>query len=79
MSPTWSPENHEQTIARLFRSGQTESVVVRICVARDTVDELKLARVHAKISAQQAFEDYLRAHGFATVMDKLTATLVVER
>jgi len=63
ISPTWSPENHEQTIARLYRSGQTQPVVVRICVANNTVDEMKLDRVANKIGAQEAFERYLRAAG----------------
>jgi hypothetical protein len=63
ISPTWSPENHEQTIARLYRSGQTNPVLVRICVASNTVDEMKLDRVYGKISAQEAFERYLRAAG----------------
>jgi hypothetical protein len=60
LSPTWSPEMWEQTIARLNRSGQTKPVIVRVCVAADTVDQLKLNRVHLKMSAQEAFEDYLR-------------------
>ena len=60
ISPTWSPELWEQTIARLHRSGQTKPVIVRVCVAKDTVDELKLDRVHRKMSAQAAFEAYLR-------------------
>jgi SNF2 family DNA or RNA helicase len=47
-------------IARLARPGQKRPVVVRICVATDTVDELKLDRVHRKMSAQQAFEKWLR-------------------
>jgi hypothetical protein len=59
-SPTWSPELHEQTIARLNRSGQTEQVIVRICVATGTVDEMKLNRVHHKMTAQTAFETYMR-------------------
>jgi SNF2 family DNA or RNA helicase len=62
ISPTWSAENYEQTIARLYRSGQTRPVMVRICVASDTVDEMKLNRVHHKMSEQQAFEQYLRDH-----------------
>ena len=65
ISPTWSPENHEQTIARIFRSGQTQPVVVRICVATNTVDEMKLDRVYSKMSAQEAFEKFLRANGRA--------------
>lgn len=63
ISPTWSPELWEQTIARLHRSGQSKPVIVRVCTAADTVDEMKIDRVHRKMSAQQAFEAYLRRHG----------------
>lgn len=63
ISPTWSPELWEQTIARLHRSGQIAPVVVRVCVANHTVDDMKIDRVYRKISAQEAFEMYLRAHG----------------
>lgn len=59
IAPCWSPEFWEQTIARLHRSGQTKPVIVRVCVARNTVDELKLDRVHFKMDAQKAFEKYL--------------------
>jgi len=67
ISPTWSPELWEQTIARLHRSGQTKPVVVRVCVADDTVDQMKLDRVHEKMTAQAAFEAYLRRHQLAEV------------
>jgi hypothetical protein len=60
ISPTWSPELWEQTIARLARPGQSRPVVVRVCVASDTVDELKLDRVHFKMGAQEAFEAWMR-------------------
>ena len=60
IGPTWSPELWEQTIARIARPGQTRPVVVRVCVASRTVDELKLDRVHRKRSAQEAFAAYLR-------------------
>jgi len=60
VSPIWSPEYWEQTIARLNRSGQKRPVVVRVCVAEHTVDEMKLSRVFDKMSAQEAFEAYLR-------------------
>ena len=60
ISPTWSPEYWEQTIARINRSGQKRQVMVRVCVAANTVDELKLNRVHHKMTAQEAFEAYLR-------------------
>jgi len=60
IAPIWSPEYWEQTIARINRSGQKRQVIVRVCVAEQTVDELKLARVFDKMSAQEAFEAYLR-------------------
>ena len=60
ISPCWSPEYWEQTIARIHRSGQRKPVMVRVCVARDTVDELKLSRVYTRMGAQKAFEAYLR-------------------
>ena len=60
LAPTWSPELWEQTIARLHRPGQTQPVLVRVCVASATVDTLKLDRVYHKMDAQAAFEAYLR-------------------
>lgn len=60
LSPTWNPESWEQTIARLHRSGQAKPVIVRVCVAEHTVDQMKLDRVHGKMTAQEAFERYLR-------------------
>lgn len=71
VSPTWSPELWEQTIARLHRSGQTQPVMVRVCVANRTVDEMKLARVYSKMSAQAAFEEYLRQVGLSPVYPRL--------
>lgn len=62
ISPTWSPELWEQTMARLHRPGQANRVVVRVCVADHTVDDMKLDRVHRKLTAQVAFERYLAAH-----------------
>ena len=61
IAPTWSPEMWEQTVARIHRPGQTKPVMVRVCVAANTVDEMKLNRVQFKMTAQQAFETYLRA------------------
>jgi hypothetical protein len=60
ISPPWSPEHWEQTIARLHRPGQDRHVMVRVCAAVNTVDEMKIARVQNKMNAQQAFEQYLR-------------------
>lgn len=60
ISPTWSPELWEQTIARIARPGQKRPVVVRVCTAAGTVDEMKLDRVYNKMSAQAAFEAWLK-------------------
>ena len=59
IAPCWSPEYWEQTIARLHRSGQKQPVIVRVCVADRTVDEMKLNRVHYKMTGQEAFEKYM--------------------
>jgi SNF2 family DNA or RNA helicase len=63
ISPTWNPELWDQTLARLHRSGQPRQVVVRVCVADDTIDDAKLDRVYRKLSAQAAFENYLQRTG----------------
>ena len=59
ISPTWSAELWDQTIARIHRPGQATHVMVHVCVAVDTVDELKRLRVVEKLSGQLAFERYL--------------------
>jgi hypothetical protein len=63
IAPTWNPELWDQTIARLHRPGQLKQVIVRVCVANNTIDDMKLDRVHGKLSAQQAFERYLQSIG----------------
>jgi SNF2 family DNA or RNA helicase len=60
VSPIWSPELWEQTIARIARSGQKRPVVVRVCTAINTVDEMKIDRVHHKMTAQAAFEAWMK-------------------
>jgi hypothetical protein len=62
LSPCWDSELWDQTISRLHRSGQTQQVVVRVCVSNNTIDDMKLDRVRNKLTAQQAFERYLSAH-----------------
>jgi len=59
IAPTWSAENWDQTIARLHRPGQGAHVMVHVCLATGTVDELKRLRVLGKLSAQAAYERYL--------------------
>ena len=45
ISPTWSAELWDQTIARIHRPGQDHHGMVHVCVATDTVDDLKRLRV----------------------------------
>jgi len=61
VAPTWSAELWDQTIARIHRPGQVAHVMVHVCSAIGTVDELKRLRVIQKLSAQAAFEAYLAA------------------
>jgi SNF2 family DNA or RNA helicase len=69
ISPPWSAELWEQTVARLHRPGQGEHVMIHVCMARDTVDYLKRDRVIGKMDAQAAFENYLRARGLRQRVD----------
>jgi SNF2 family DNA or RNA helicase len=55
---TWSPELYEQTIKRIHRPGQAQRCFVHICLAAETVDEMKRLRVVEKMSAQDAFTRY---------------------
>ena len=59
LSPCWSPEFWDQTIARLHRSGQTRPVFIHVAMAGNTIDEAKRMRVFHKLSAQEALKRYL--------------------
>jgi SNF2 family DNA or RNA helicase len=59
IAPTWSAELWDQTVARIHRPGQSNHVMIHVCIAHDTVDDLKRLRVISKLSQQQAFEQYL--------------------
>lgn len=67
LSPCWSTELWEQTLGRLHRPGQAaSSVTAHVCMAKDTVDELKLSRVAGRLTEQEAFSNYLRERGSST-------------
>jgi SNF2 family DNA or RNA helicase len=57
---TWSPELYEQTVARIVRPGQTQKCFVHICIAENTVDEVKRLRVLHKMGLQEAFAVWLK-------------------
>jgi SNF2-related domain len=59
IAPSWSAELTEQSIARIYRPGQTRHVTIHVCVAVGTVDEMKRDRVIGKMSAQEAFRRHL--------------------
>jgi hypothetical protein len=59
IAPSWSAELTEQAIARIYRPGQTRRVTVHVCIAADTIDEMKRDRVLNKMSAQEAFRRHL--------------------
>jgi SNF2 family DNA or RNA helicase len=59
---TWSLENYEQTVARVYRQGQTKHVYVYHLVSEGTVDEAVLSALRVKDTAQsglmRALSDY---------------------
>lgn len=59
---TWSLELYQQTVARLWRQGQTEqTVVVQHIVARGTIDERILKALERKDGTQAALIDAVKA------------------
>jgi SNF2 family DNA or RNA helicase len=61
-SLTWSLEQHDQLIARLHRSGQTDRVMVHYLRTKDTVDELIFAALQSKARSQKELLDALREY-----------------
>jgi len=61
LGPQWSRDLHDQTIARIWRRGQTRSVTVDVLVACGTVDEAIMARLEGKADAQAQFNAHLDA------------------
>lgn len=60
-SQTDSPDDDDQTVARLARSGQKQKfVTVHRIIAKGTIDRMVLRRVREKVSQQQAILDYFK-------------------
>lgn len=59
---TWSLELYEQTNARLYRQGQSESVVVHQIVTKNTLDEYVLKALENKSQSQNALIDAVKAN-----------------
>lgn len=63
---TWSGEQHEQAIARLYRQGQQHPTVVHYILAAGTVDEQVLEVLRNKAAGQSNLLDALRQKKVAT-------------
>lgn len=61
-SLTWSLELYQQTNARLYRQGQTESVMVYHIVTQDTVDDQVLKALENKSQTQAALIEAVKAN-----------------
>ena len=51
---TWSLELYQQTIGRLYRQGQTRSVIIHHIVCKDTIDERVMSALKNKEVSQDA-------------------------
>lgn len=60
-SLTWSLELYQQTNARLYRQGQTETVVIHHIIARDTIDENVMAALNKKERIQESLIEAVKA------------------
>ena len=58
---TWSLELYQQTNARLWRQGQTETVVVHHLVAKGTIDERVMQALENKNISQASLIDAVKA------------------
>lgn len=58
----WSFELYDQSVRRLYRSGQTNRVVVHRLLARDTVDEALIKALASKKRTQNDLFDALKAY-----------------
>nr|DAS34355.1 MAG TPA: Chromatin remodeling complex ATPase [Caudoviricetes sp.] len=59
---TWRLELYQQTVARLYRQGQSEGTVANIhIIAKDTVDERIMKALQEKDSTQSALIDAVKA------------------
>lgn len=58
---TWSLELYQQTNARLWRQGQTDTVVIHHLIAKDTIDEDVMAALRKKERSQSALINAVKA------------------
>lgn len=56
----WSAEYYDQIIKRIYRPGQKHKVFAHYILARNTIDEVKYARLVERLDEQEAFKRYMR-------------------
>ena len=59
---TWSLELYQQTVARLWRQGQKQTVVVQHIITKNTIDENIMAALEKKDHTQSALIDAVKAN-----------------
>lgn len=59
---TWSLELYQQTNARLWRQGQTDTVVIHHIIAKGTIDEQVMTVLRRKEKTQSALIDAVKAN-----------------
>ena len=59
---TWSLELYQQTVARLWRQGQKQTVVVQHIITKNTIDENIMAALEKKEHTQSALIDAVKAN-----------------
>jgi len=65
LSLTWSLEQYQQAIARLYRQGQTETCIIHSIVCRDSVDEVVQAALTEKSRGQDAMIEALKRYAIS--------------
>lgn len=58
---TWSLELYQQTNARLYRQGQTDTVIIHHLIAKETMDERVMDALNKKNNTQSALIDAVKA------------------
>ena len=58
---TWSPELYQQTNARLWRQGQTDTVVIHHIITKDTIDEDVMTSLRKKERTQSSLINAVKA------------------
>lgn len=68
---TWSLELYQQANARLWRQGQTDTVVIHHIIAADTIDERIMSALSRKEKTQSALIDAVKANLEVQPIDSL--------